>query len=96
MVCDNWDQLNTLWGGLPAVVCSTNCTTTLSRTESLSDSNDDEELNEDNDGIHNDEEEDVVQNRDGRVEKYLKVHLKAHRLHGTRCSSKEFRIKIGN
>ena len=53
-VCENWEQLKILWGGSAASVCLTNCRTTILRAEKQSDFNNHDEMNECNEGIHDD------------------------------------------
>ena len=96
VVCENWEQLKILWAGSAAAIWLTNCRTTILHAEKQSDFNDHDEMNECNEGMH-DDGEGVTQNRDGRAAKtYLKVHLITRRLCSIRWSSKEFQIKITN
>ena len=71
VACENWKQLKILWGGSAVAVCLKNCGTTILHAEKQSDFNDDGEMNECNEGIHDDGEEGVNQNRDGRAEDIL-------------------------
>ena len=71
VACENWEQLKILWGGSAAAVCLTNCRTTILHAEKQSDFNNDDEMNECNEGIHDDGEEGVTQNCDGRAEDIL-------------------------
>ena len=70
VVCENWEQLKILWGGCAAAVCLTKCKTTILNAEEQSDFNDHDEINECNEGMH-DDGEGVTQNRDGRAEDIL-------------------------
>ena len=70
VVYENWEQLKILWGGSAAAVCLTNCRTTILHAEKQSDFNEHDEMNECNEGMH-DDGEGVTQNRNGSVEDIL-------------------------
>ena len=56
VVCENWEQLKILWGESAAAVYLTNCRTTISHAEKQSDFNNRDEMNECNEGMHDDGE----------------------------------------
>ena len=68
VVCENWEQLKIFGGGSAVGVYLTNGRTTILHAEKQSDLNNDDEMNECNDGMHDDGEEEVTQNPDGRAE----------------------------
>ena len=70
-VCEKWEQLKILWGGSAAAAWLTNCRAIISHAEKQSDFNYHDEMNECNEGMH-DNGEGVTQNRDGRAEDILK------------------------
>lgn len=66
-----WQQLKILWGGSAAALCLTNCRTTILHAEKQRDCNNNYEINECNESMHNDAEKGVTQNRVGRAENIL-------------------------
>ena len=84
-----------LWGGSAAAVCLTNCRTRILHAEKQSYFNGNDEMNECNEGMHDDGEEGFNQNRDGRAEDIFES-TSDNSLSAIRLSSKEFQIKMAN
>ena len=95
VVCENWEQLNILWGGSAAAVCFTNCRTTTLCAEKQSDFNNHDEMNSSVMKVCTMMEE-LPKTKMGGLKIYLKVHLITRHLYSVWWNSKEFQLKIAN